>query len=159
MLLPPFQPKLPEIAECDQTPLVRSLLQIIGQQQEQIQRLEDEIRRLQGGPQRPQLKPNTLEPAGTAGTAADGEPPRRRGPQRAKTAQLTIHVTEKVPVADVPEGAEFKGYRRFVVQDLGVRFNVMQRQPDRFLRLVFRPLANKLPTPGWPGSAGAPTSS
>jgi hypothetical protein len=121
MLLPPFQPKLPEIAECDQTPLVRSLLQIIGQQQEQIQRLEDEIRRLQGGPQRPQLKPNTLEPAGTAGTAADGEPPRRRGPQRAKTAQLTIHATEKVPVADVPEGAEFKGYRRFVVQDLEIR--------------------------------------
>jgi hypothetical protein len=121
MLLPPFQPKLPEIAECDQTPLVRSLLQIIGQQQAQIQRLEDEIRRLQGGPQRPQLKPNTLEPAGTAGTAADGAPPRRRGPQRAKTAQLTIHVTEKVPVADVPEGAEFKGYRRFVVQDLEIR--------------------------------------
>lgn len=124
-LIPPIKPKLPQIAECDQTPLVRSLLQIIGQQQEQIQRLEDEIRRLQGGPPRPQLKPNTLEPAGTAAGetagAADGEPPRRRGPQRAKIAQLTIHATEKVPVANVPEGAEFKGYRRFVVQDLAIR--------------------------------------
>ncbi|MDZ7621650.1 MAG: hypothetical protein U5O69_04275 [Candidatus Competibacteraceae bacterium] len=90
---------------------MRSLLQIIGQQQEQIQRLEDEIRRLQGGPPRPQLKPNTLEPAGTAAReAADGEIPRRRGPQRAKTAELTIHATEKVPVANVPEGAAFKGY-------------------------------------------------
>ena len=47
MLTPPFKPKLPEIAERDQTPLVRSLLQVIGQQQEQIQRLEDELRRLQ----------------------------------------------------------------------------------------------------------------
>ncbi|MDV7393970.1 hypothetical protein RZS08_21500, partial [Arthrospira platensis SPKY1] len=87
----PFPPKLPEIAESEQTPLVRSLLQIIGQQQAQIQRLEDEIRRLQGGPPRPQLKPNTLEPTGTAAKeAADGETPRRRrGPQRAKTAELT----------------------------------------------------------------------
>jgi transposase len=54
MLIPPFKPKLPEIAEREQTPLVRSLLQIIGQQQAQIQRLEDEIRRLQGGPPPPQ---------------------------------------------------------------------------------------------------------
>jgi hypothetical protein len=91
MLIPPFQPKLPEIAERDQTPVVRSLLHIIGQQQEQIQRLEDELRRLQGGPPRPQLKPNTLEPAGSsAAAAADGDAPRRRGPQRAKTAELTI---------------------------------------------------------------------
>jgi hypothetical protein len=121
MLIPPFKPKLPEIAECDQTPLVRSLLQIIGQQQEQIQLLEDEIRRLQGGPPRPQLKPNTLEPAGTAATEADGDAPqRRRGPQRAKTAQLTIHATEKVPLPNVPAGAQFKGYRPFVVQDLEI---------------------------------------
>ena len=122
MLTPPFQPKLPEIAESEQTPLVRSLLQIIAQQQEQIQRLEDELRRLQGGPPRPQLKPNTLEPAATAAAAvADGDLSRRRGPHRAKTAQLTIHATEKVAVANVPDGAEFKGYRRFVVQDVEIR--------------------------------------
>ena len=122
MLTPPFKPKLPEIAESEQTPLVRSLLQIIAQQQEQIQRLEDELRRLQGGPPRPQLKPNTLEPAGTAAQeAADGAQPRRRGPQRAKTAELAIHATEKVAVANVPDGSEFKGHRRFVVQDLEIR--------------------------------------
>jgi hypothetical protein len=120
MLIPPFKPKLPEIAEREQTPLVRSLLQIIGQQQAQIQRLEDEIRRLQGGPPRPQLKPNTLEPAATAAAVAAGEPSRRRGPHRAKTAQLTIHATEKVPLPNVPAGAQFKGYRPFVVQDLEI---------------------------------------
>ncbi len=121
MLIPPFKPKLPEIAERDQTPVVRSLLHIIGQQQEQIQRLEDEIRRLQGGPPRPQLKPNTLEPAGRSAAAAAGDPPRRRGPQRAKTAELKMDATERVPLADVPDGAKFKGYRRFVVQDLEIR--------------------------------------
>jgi len=122
MLIPPFQPKLPEMAERDQTPLVRSLLQIIAQQQEQIQRLEDELRRLQGGPPRPQLKPNTLEPAGrSAAPPADGDGPRRRGPHRAKTAELKIDATERVPLAHVPDGAVFKGYRRFVVQDVEMR--------------------------------------
>jgi hypothetical protein len=121
MLIPPFQPKLPEIAEGEQTPLVRSLLQVIADLQAQVQRLEDEIRRLQGGPPRPQLKPNTLEPAGgSEAPAADGES-RRRGPQRAKTARLTIHATERVPLVGVPTGSRFKGYRRYVVQDLEIR--------------------------------------
>ena len=120
MLTPPFQPKLPEIAACEQTAVVRSLLQVIADLQAQVQRLEDELRRLQGGPPRPQLKPNTLEPAGPV-VAADGDPLRRRGPQRAKTAELKMDATERVPLADVPDGAEFNGYRRFVVQDLEIR--------------------------------------
>ena len=62
MDIPPFTPKLPVIPEAEQTPLVRYLLQIIAQQQKPIQRLEDAIRRLKGGPQRPQLKPSSLEP-------------------------------------------------------------------------------------------------
>lgn len=64
-----------------------------------FQRLEDELRRLQGEPPRPPLKPNTLEPVGRVKAAADGTVPRRRGPHWAKIAELTIHATEKVPVA------------------------------------------------------------
>lgn len=122
----PFHPKLPEIAESEQTPLVRSLLQIIAEQQERIQRLEDEVRRLKGGSPRPQLKPNTLEPAGhppSEAAAVDGVPRRRRGPQRAKTAELVIHETQKVPLTDVPAGARFKGYRRYVVQEVEIRLH------------------------------------
>jgi hypothetical protein len=121
----PFHPKLPEIAESEQTPLVRSLLQIIAEQQARIQRLEDEVRRLKGGSARPQLKPNTLEPGDPplpeAAEAVDGKPPRRRGPQRAKTAELVIHETQKVPLMDVPAGARFKGYRPYVVQEVEIR--------------------------------------
>jgi hypothetical protein len=81
-----FIPKLPVIPEAEQTPLVRSLLQIMAQQQEHIQQLEDAIRRLKGGPQRPQLKPSSLEPgkdqgSAEAGTEAGKERP-SRGPQR-----------------------------------------------------------------------------
>jgi hypothetical protein len=116
MDLPSFTPKLPVIPDAEQTPLVRSLLQIIAQQQEQIQRLEDAIRRLKGGPQRPLLQPSSLEsgkePASAAaGTEAGKERP-SRGPQRQKTAELTIHVTERVPLLEVPVGARFKGCRR-----------------------------------------------
>ena len=116
MNIPLFTPKLPVIPDAEQTPLVRSLLQVIAQQQEHIQRLEDEIRRLKGGSQRPQLKPSALEPAGgqeggEAG-AVDSEAPRRRGPRCQKTAALTIHATDRVPLANVPAGARFKGYRR-----------------------------------------------
>ena len=77
---------------------MRSLLQIIADQKAQIQRLEDEVRRLLGGPPRPLLKPNTLEPAGTVEAVADGGPRRRRGSPRAKTAELKIHATERVPL-------------------------------------------------------------
>jgi hypothetical protein len=63
-----------------------------------------------------------LEPAGSSDASkAEGDLPRRRGRQRAKTAELRIDVTERVPLTDVPDGAEFKGYRRFVVQDLEIR--------------------------------------
>ncbi len=120
MLIPPFKPKLPEIAEREQTPVVRSLLQIIADQQAQIQRLEDEIRRLQGGPPRPRLKPNTLEPAGTvAAEAAEGVAGDL--PRRAKTAELKIHATHRVPLGEVPAGSRFKGDQRYVVQDLEIR--------------------------------------
>lgn len=67
MDIPSFTQTLPMIPDAEQTLLVRSLLQLIAQQQEHIQRLEDEIRRLKGGPQRPQLKPSTLEPGGSPG--------------------------------------------------------------------------------------------
>lgn len=125
MDIPSFTPKLPVIPDAEQTPLVRSLLQIIVQQQEHIQRLEDEIRRLKGGPQRPQLKPSSLEP-GKEQTSAeagqeDGQGRPGRGPQRQKTAELTIHVTERVPLAEVPAGARFKGCRQYVVQELDIR--------------------------------------
>jgi hypothetical protein len=125
MDIPTFTPKLPVIPDAEQTPLVRSLLQIIAQQQEHIQRLEDEIRRLKGGPPRPQLKPSMLEPGGSqesgGSEAAASDAPRHRGPRRQKTAELTIHVTERVPLADVPAGSRFKGCRRYVVQELDIR--------------------------------------
>ncbi len=124
---PPVKPKLPEIPEAEQTPLVRSLLRIIHQQQAWIEHLEEEIRELKGGPKKPQLKPSQLAGKGTKppGEGKDGDEQgngKRRGkPQRRKTEQLTIHETQQVEAQGVPPEAVFKGYRRYVVQDLELR--------------------------------------
>jgi hypothetical protein len=121
-----FKPKLPTIPEAEQTPLVQALLRLIGQQQEWIEHLEEEIRELKGGPKKPRLKPSRLEGKERQGSAEAPEseektPARRRGkPQRRKTERLTIHATQSVAAAGIPEGSEFKGYRRYVVQDLAL---------------------------------------
>jgi hypothetical protein len=121
---PSFKLQLPEVSEAEQTPRVLALVRLIGQQQEGIEHLEDEIRALKGGPRQPRLKPSMLEGKllGDAGEDAPGEEKpnkRRRGkPRRRKTAQLTIHHTQRVEAPEVPADSEFKGYRRYGVQDL-----------------------------------------
>ena len=121
----PFKPKLPEIAESEQTPVVRSLLQVIADLQAEVQRLEDEVRRLKGGPPRPQLKPDTLEAAvaATLNPIGEGSPRRRGYPQRAKTAELVIHETCHVVLENVPQGSRFQGYRAYVVQDVVIELH------------------------------------
>jgi len=107
---------LPPISEAEKTPLVLALLDLIQQLTTQVQQLQDEIARLKGHPPRPTLRPSTLE-------AAPAPPPSPAGPRpgsdkRSKTNQLTIHDTQRLRPADLPEGATFKGYQRYVVQDL-----------------------------------------
>lgn len=116
---------LPEISSADRTPLVQALLDIIAHQQEQlcwqaarIEQLEDEIRRLKGGPGRPRLKPSRLE---QAPSGADVETPRRGRPKRKKTPALRIDRTQRLAAEDVPAGSQFKGWRRHVVQELEIR--------------------------------------
>lgn len=125
---PKFKLKVPEIPEAERTPLVEALLAIVGQQQAHLHRqakriaqLEDELRQLKGGSKRPQLKPSSLEGGDQAapGQEPEGEGKKRRGkPARRKTEELTIHDTKRIEVEAVPAGSQFKGYRRFVVQDL-----------------------------------------
>lgn len=116
--------ELPEIRPEERTPLVEALLEIIRQladrvgELEQInQELRDEIAVLKGQKPRPQLRPSILtSPAQTKDEAGEG---RRRGkPSKPKLAELTIHDTVPLHPVDLPEGATFKGYESYVVQDL-----------------------------------------
>jgi hypothetical protein len=132
---------LPTIAASQRTPLVEQLLEQIERllqdnrnQAEQIQQLRDEIARLKGQKAKPTFKPSGMETETEPDDDADGSDEadgddgtklkrrkRAGSSKRRKTQQLAIHETTKVaPQVPVPEGARFKGYRDFVVQDLRI---------------------------------------
>ena len=77
----------------------------------------DEIARLKGQKGRPTIKPDGkpsgMETATEAAKRLPLEQPRRRG-----KVQLTVAVEDKIVPAAIPEGAVFKGYKDYVVQDL-----------------------------------------
>jgi hypothetical protein len=152
---------LPEIPEAEHTPLVRQLLDIIVLQQEQIQQLEervrqleDEIARLKGLKTRPRIAPSSL----------DTPPQRPRDPnakrpgsaKRSKTAQLTITEEAVLRLPHVPEGAVFKGYEDFVVQDLILKPRVIRYRRERWLTPEGRSLVAPLPAEVRPGNHFGP---
>jgi hypothetical protein len=112
--------KLPEIPEAELTPLVQQLLEIILRQYEQIEELQDEIRRLKGHKGKPPIKPSRMDKEAQGAEEAGKE--RKRGPQRAKTAQLQavdeVIAPEGLPAEAREQGWRFKGYADYVVQDL-----------------------------------------
>jgi hypothetical protein len=82
--------KLPEIPEAEQTPLVQALLRLIVEQQERIEELEAEVKRLKELKGKPKLKPSRMDAetdkAGEGGTEKKPKP----GPKRAKTGELEV---------------------------------------------------------------------
>jgi hypothetical protein len=119
--------KPPTIPGDDKSPLVLQLstfiehqASIIQAQAEEIQQLKDEIARLKNQPPRPKIKPSSLENKAAGKKKRKGK--KRAGSQkRKKTAQLQIHETVPVPLEKIPERAEFKGYKPFVVQGLKIK--------------------------------------
>ena len=110
--------------------------------QRMVAALREEIARLKGRPPRPNLKPSGMEqgtepkPAGSP-----GDRKRARGSTRSK---LSIHEERMVKVAAPPRGCRFKGYTRFVVQDLVIRPHVVNFRCERWQtsdgRMVTAPL-------------------
>ena len=121
--------KPPTIPEEEKSPFVIQLLafiehqgSIIQQQAEQIQQLKDEIAQLKNHPRRPDIKPSSLgKKKKSKSKKSKGKRPGSK--KRAKTAELQIHETVPMPLENIPEGAEFKGYKTFVVQGLKIRLH------------------------------------
>ncbi len=82
---------------------------------------EGEVSRAEWTP-RPSPAVGSNETVGGGDEGAKGQARKRAGSsKRSKTQQLTIHETLKVsPQVPIPEGARFKGYRDFIVQDLRI---------------------------------------
>lgn len=140
---------LPDIPKSERSPLVNALLAIIEQlveenahQAEIIQQLRDEIAVLKGEKARPKFKPSGMEqqsgnnsddgdddhkgerPPGNEETGETSGKKKRPGSEkRHKKRQLPIHETQMIaPGTAIPDGAIFKGYDDFIVQD--IRFEV-----------------------------------
>jgi Transposase IS66 family len=118
--------ELPEIPAAERTPLVESLLALVRQLLDRVNELEevvrqqaDEIARLKGLKPRPEIRPSILESnKSSAGGQKDAK--RKRPPRGPTKSKLTIHreVPLHIEEHDLPEGASFKRYEEYVVQEL-----------------------------------------
>jgi len=88
-------------------------------QQEEIQRLKDEIAILKGQKPRPKIPPSSLEgPQSKDKQNNKKKLSRGKHPRRRKTSQLDIHAKTRIKPESIPEGAIFKGCQKYTVQDI-----------------------------------------
>lgn len=144
------KPKLPEIPEAEQTPLVQTLVEMILKQQEQIDDLEAEIKRLKDLKGKPKIKPSRMD-AGTddQGKGRTGKK-RKPGPKRAKTGQLKVHEEQKIAPEGLPadarkQGWRFKGYDNFVVQDLKIEAHTIRYRLESWIGPDGQTVKGRLP--------------
>jgi hypothetical protein len=154
---------LPDLSEAECTPLVRQLLEIIHLQQERIHQLEDQVRlqqerihqledeiaRLKGLKPRPRIAPSALETPPRSPRDPDAKRP--GSAKRSKTAELTITEETVLRLPHVPEGAVFKGYEDFVVQDLILQPRVIRYRREHWQTPDGRSLVAPLPAEVVPG--------
>ena len=157
---------VPDIAEHEQTPVVKVLLGIIEElvvsnqgHEEQIQQLKDEVAILKGEKKRPRFKPSRLDQE----TSKDDESQEKGGDagkrpgsnKRSKTAKLKIHEEKIVPPSEeIPPGSRFKGYRDFVIQDLVICAHNVRYRLERWKTPDGRTLMGRLPESSGAGHWG-----
>ena len=90
--------------------------------------LREEIARLKGLKGRPKLKPSGMEKAADAAGS-----PGRKGRRGAKRAALALDETRILKPDSLPEGARFKGYEDFIVQDIIIKPWTVRYRRERWL--------------------------
>ena len=89
---------------------------------EEVQQLKDEIAVLKGQKPRPKIPPSSLEGAHSKDKQNDkNKLSRGKHPRCKKTQQLEIHTRSRIKPESIPEGAIFKGCKRYAVQDIILR--------------------------------------
>lgn len=88
---------------------------------EKNQKLKDEIAVLKGQKPRPKIPPSILE--GPKSKDKNPRMSRGRHPRKKKKTSLVIHQEHVVQPTFVPEGATFKGYKTYDVQDIVFKSN------------------------------------
>ena len=89
---------------------------MLKEQGRELQKLRDEVAKLKGLKPKPDIKPSGLDKNTRDKKPSDGKRP--GSAKRSKTAELPIHIEQVIQPDFIPEGATFKGYNGFVVQDV-----------------------------------------
>ena len=154
--------KVPKIDREALTDLEALLVQLVLQRDECIQELKDEIARLKGEKEKPQIKPSRLEPKNKDPQHQELEQPssaqdnsdsdqkekkkRAGSAKRKKTQELTIHENKVIePIEEIEPGSEFKGYQDYTVQELLIRPHNIRYRLARWKTPTGEYLRGKLP--------------
>ena len=92
--------------------------------------LREEIARLKGLKGRPKLRPSGMEKAAETAGAKGGK---RKGRRGAKRSKLTPNETRILKPESLPDGARFKGYEDFIVQDIVLMPWTIRYRRERWL--------------------------
>src|SRR6266566_5788210 len=123
-------PDVDRLSHADLKDLVLRLLEEVAELRRTVAAQRDEIARLKGGSGRPNIKPSGMDSATEpkVSPTAGGDP----RPKGSKTSKLSIHEARTVELEAPPQGARFKGYTDYVVQDLMIRPHVVNFRCERW---------------------------
>jgi hypothetical protein len=99
---------------------VDALINEVALLKEENYNLKDEIAVLKGQKPRPKIPPSSLEGPNSKDKKQDKSPKISRGkhPRKQKKTLLTIHQEQVIQPSTIPEGAIFKGYKSYDIQDI-----------------------------------------
>src|SRR5207253_8301574 len=136
-------PDVDRLSHADLKDLVLRLLEEVAELRRTIAAQRDEIARLKGGSGRPNIKPSGMDSATEPKPSLAGGEPRQKG---SKTSKLSIHEERAVELEAPPQGARFKGYTDYVVQDLMIRPHVVNFRCERWQIVDGEIMTAPLPT-------------
>jgi hypothetical protein len=121
-------------------------LYTIAMLKEENQRLKDEIATLKGQKPRPKIPPSSLEgPKSKDNQNNKNRLSRGKHPRRKKTNRLKVHNRKRIKPESIPEGAVFKGFLKYTVQDIELKsFNTVY-ELERWMLPDGTYLTGKLP--------------
>jgi hypothetical protein len=128
------------------------------QSQEEIQKLKDEINRLKGEDEKPNIRPQTKDSTNHSSEKErkKREPKKKRKPKRKKkeTVKVNRQVTCEIDKNSLPDDAQFKGYETRIFQDLKIELdNVEFKLPVYYSPSLKKTFIGKLPE-GYYGEFG-----
>ncbi len=122
---------LPKISVSERTPLVDQLLDIIDQIQKDNDRLREEVARAKGLKGKPKLRASSLGKS-NSGNKGAGSDNKKRSSHKKSSKSNKADRTEIIKADSVADGARFKGYTNYRVEELILRREVVVYRLERW---------------------------